>query len=145
MSPRQERPETPAAVAARHDRPQPLALGRHRLGVYRKESTDAKRQIGAATAPLLRPGEVVVLDGGTTPLAVAKHLPADLAVTVVTHSLPALEVLSEHPKAECVVVGGRLFKAARASPWGAPPWMRTACSVPTHASSAPRRSTPWPA
>jgi DeoR/GlpR family transcriptional regulator of sugar metabolism len=78
-----------------------------------KESTDAKRRIGAAAARLLRSGEVVVLDGGTTPLAVAEHLPADLALTVVTHSLPALEVLSGHPKAECVVVGGRLFKAAR--------------------------------
>ena len=54
-----------------------------------------------------------MLDGGTTPLAVAEHLPADLALTVVTHSLPALEVLSGHAKAECIVVGGRLFKAAR--------------------------------
>ncbi len=78
-----------------------------------KESTDAKRSIGAATAQLLRPGEVVVLDGGTTPLSVAEHLPADLALTVVTHSLPALEVLARHAKAECIVVGGRLFKAAR--------------------------------
>ncbi|WP_435010658.1 DeoR/GlpR family DNA-binding transcription regulator [Tundrisphaera lichenicola] len=78
-----------------------------------KESTDAKRTIGAAAAQLLRPGEVVVLDGGTTPLAVAEHLPPDLSLTMVTHSLPALEVLSEHEKAECIVVGGRLFKAAR--------------------------------
>jgi DeoR/GlpR family transcriptional regulator of sugar metabolism len=78
-----------------------------------KESTDAKQRIGIAAAQLLRPGEVVVLDGGTTPLAVAEHLPENLAVTVVSHSLPALEVLSSHPKAECVVVGGRLFKEAR--------------------------------
>jgi DeoR/GlpR family transcriptional regulator of sugar metabolism len=78
-----------------------------------KESTAAKQQIGAAVAQLLRAGEVVVLDGGTTPLAVAEHLSPDLALTVVTHSLPAAEVLSRHAKAECVVVGGRLFKAAR--------------------------------
>jgi DeoR/GlpR family transcriptional regulator of sugar metabolism len=78
-----------------------------------KESTDAKQQIGAAVAQLLRAGEVVVLDGGTTPLAVAEHLSPELALTVVTHSLPAAEVLSRHGKAECVVVGGRLFKAAR--------------------------------
>jgi DeoR/GlpR family transcriptional regulator of sugar metabolism len=78
-----------------------------------KESADAKQQIGAAVAQLLRAGEVVVLDGGTTPLAVAEHLSPELALTVVTHSLPAAEVLSRHGKAECVVVGGRLFKAAR--------------------------------
>lgn len=78
-----------------------------------KESTDAKREIGVAAARLLRSGEVVALDGGTTPLAVAEHLPADLSLTIVTHSLPALDVLSDHPKAECIVVGGRLFKAGR--------------------------------
>jgi DeoR C terminal sensor domain/DeoR-like helix-turn-helix domain len=77
-----------------------------------KESTDAKREIGAAAARLLRPGEVVVLDGGTMPLAVAEHLPADLALTIVTPSLPALEVLSGQAKAECVVVGRR-FKEYR--------------------------------
>ncbi len=78
-----------------------------------KESTDAKRAIGAAAAGLLRPGEVVALDGGTTPLAVAEHLPTDLALTIVTHNLPALEILAGHARAECIVVGGRLFKAAR--------------------------------
>jgi DeoR/GlpR family transcriptional regulator of sugar metabolism len=93
------------------------ALPRSRTSIHfaerEKESTDAKREIGAAAARLLRPGEVVVLDGGTTPLAVAEHLPADLALTIVTHSLPALEVLSRHGHADCIVVGGRLFKTAR--------------------------------
>lgn len=93
------------------------ALPRSRTSIHyaerEKESTDAKRQIGAAAARLLRPSELVVLDGGTTPLAVAEHLPADLAVTIATHSLPALEVLSRHAQADCIVVGGRLFKAAR--------------------------------
>ena len=80
-----------------------------------RESTDAKKRIGAAAARLLHPGEVIALDAGTTPLAVAEHLPADLAVTVVTHGLTAAIVLAEHPAAEGVVVGGRLFKSARAS------------------------------
>ncbi|QEH32527.1 HTH-type transcriptional repressor GlcR [Aquisphaera giovannonii] len=80
-----------------------------------KESTEAKEEIGEAAARLLRPGEVVAIDGGTTPLAVAEHLPADLALTVVTHSLPAVEVLSGHPKVDCVVVGGRLIKRYRAT------------------------------
>ncbi len=83
--------------------------------VRQQESTDAKRKIGAAAARLLRAGELIVLDAGTTPLAVLEHLPPDLAVTIVTHSLPAAMVLAEHPRAEGVVVGGRIFKPARAA------------------------------
>lgn len=84
-----------------------------------KESTDAKRQIGIAAASLLRTGEVVVLDGGTTPLGIIEHLPADLALTIATHSLPAIQALFLHPKIECIVVGGRLFKPARVTVGGA--------------------------
>jgi DeoR/GlpR family transcriptional regulator of sugar metabolism len=80
-----------------------------------KESTDAKQRIGAAAARLLRPGELIALDAGTTPLAVVEHLPPDLAVTVVTHGLTAAVLLAEHPAAEGIVVGGRLFKLARAA------------------------------
>lgn len=80
-----------------------------------KESPDAKRRIGAAVVKLLQPGQVVALDAGTTPLSVVEHLPPDFALTVVTHSLPAASALVEHPVAECIVVGGRLFKSARAS------------------------------
>jgi DeoR/GlpR family transcriptional regulator of sugar metabolism len=79
-----------------------------------QESTDAKRRIGLAAVRLLRPGELVALDAGTTPLAVVEHLPPDFALTVVTHSLPAAAALAEHPTAEGIVIGGRLFKSARA-------------------------------
>ena len=44
-----------------------------------------------------------------------EHLPPDLAVTIVTHSLPAASILAEHPRAEGIVVGGRLFKPTRAA------------------------------
>lgn len=80
-----------------------------------KESADAKRRIGAAAVQLLRPGELIALDAGTTPLAVVEHLPPDLAVTVVTHGLTAAVLLAEHPSAEGIIVGGRLFKLARAA------------------------------
>ncbi|OJW23478.1 MAG: DeoR family transcriptional regulator [Planctomycetales bacterium 71-10] len=80
-----------------------------------KESTDAKRRIGAAAARLLQPGQVVTLDAGTTPLAVLEAVGPDLALTVATHSLPAAAVLAEHPSLEGIVIGGRLFKSARAA------------------------------
>src|SRR6476620_1319275 len=46
--------------------------------VRQKESTDAKRRIGAAAARLLRRGELVVLDAGTTPSAVLDRIDPDL-------------------------------------------------------------------
>lgn len=80
-----------------------------------KEATDAKRAIGTAAARLLQPGEFVVLDSGTTALAVVKHFPADLGVTIATTNLPALEVLAENPRVECDVIGGRLHKSGRSA------------------------------
>src|SRR6266700_4452295 len=41
----------------------------------RADATTAKQSIAQATAALIRPGQVVVLDGGTTSLAVAQHFP----------------------------------------------------------------------
>jgi DeoR/GlpR family transcriptional regulator of sugar metabolism len=71
---------------------------------------DGKVAIGRAAAKLVRPGQVVILDGGTTTLQLAKHLPLDLKATVVTHSPTIAVALVEHPCVEVVLIGGRLFK-----------------------------------
>jgi DeoR/GlpR family transcriptional regulator of sugar metabolism len=71
---------------------------------------DGKVAIGRAAAKLVRPGQVVILDGGTTTLQLAKHLPLDLKATVVTHSPTIAVALVEHPSIEVVLIGGRLFK-----------------------------------
>jgi len=59
---------------------------------------------------MVRPGQIVILDGGTTTLQLAKHLPPDLKATVVTHSPTIAVELVEHPSVEVVLIGGRLFK-----------------------------------
>jgi DeoR/GlpR family transcriptional regulator of sugar metabolism len=71
---------------------------------------DAKVAIGRAAARMIRPGQVVILDGGTTTLQIARHLPADLRATVVTHSPTIAVALVEHPGVEVILLGGRLFK-----------------------------------
>ena len=76
----------------------------------RHESLPAKSAIGEAWARFVRDGQVVLFDGGTTPLEVATHLPHERRVTVVTHSLPVATALAEHPHAHVVVVGGSLWK-----------------------------------
>jgi len=78
--------------------------GRQRL------ATDEKVALGQAGARMIRPGQVVILDGGTTALQVARHLSSDLRGTVVTHSPTIAIELVEHPLVEVVLLGGHLFK-----------------------------------
>lgn len=73
-------------------------------------STAGKEAIGRAAAALVLDGQVVVLDGGTTTLQLARHLAPDLRATVVTHSPTIAVALADHPTVEVVVIGGRLFK-----------------------------------
>ncbi|WP_042395239.1 DeoR/GlpR family DNA-binding transcription regulator [Streptacidiphilus carbonis] len=80
---------------------------------YRARQTvapDGKRRVAAVAAGLVRPGGVVILDGGTTALAVARALPPELACTVVTHSPTVAAALLDHPGAEVFLLGGRVFK-----------------------------------
>jgi DeoR/GlpR family transcriptional regulator of sugar metabolism len=70
----------------------------------------SKDAVAARAAALIRPGAVVILDGGTTTLAVTRALPADLDCTVVTHSPTIAVALLSHPGVDVVLLGGRLFK-----------------------------------
>src|SRR5215470_4861394 len=76
----------------------------------RSVATSGKRAIGRAAAGMVQPGQVVFLDGGTTAVQVARHLPASLKAMVVTHSPSVAVELVEHPGVEVELVGGRLFK-----------------------------------
>lgn len=72
-------------------------------------SRGPKVAIGRAAAKLVRRGQIMFLDGGTTTLQLARHLPPDLDVTVITHS-PSIAVSLVDHAAEVVLIGGRLFK-----------------------------------
>ena len=56
----------------------------------------------------MRDGQVIVLDGGTTTLELARALRDDLRANVVTTSPPIALALADHPGLEVTVVGGRL-------------------------------------
>jgi DeoR/GlpR family transcriptional regulator of sugar metabolism len=59
---------------------------------------------------MIQPGQVVILDGGTTTRELARHLPHTLQATVVTHSPTIAVALASHPGVEVILIGGRLFK-----------------------------------
>ena len=73
-------------------------------------AVDGKDRVAAVAAGLVRPGSTVILDGGTTALAVAKALPRGLEATVVTHSPTVAVALLDHPGVEVFLLGGRLFR-----------------------------------
>jgi DeoR/GlpR family transcriptional regulator of sugar metabolism len=80
--------------------------------IRQTQAPKEKEAIAQAAAKLVRPGQVVILDGGTTTLQVAHHLPRDLRATIITNSVPIALVLAEHPQVEVVVLGGQLYKEA---------------------------------
>lgn len=71
---------------------------------------EAKSRLARAAADLIQPGQVVILDGGTTHLAVVAALPRVLAFTVVTHSPGIAAALEEFDRIEVILFGGRLFR-----------------------------------
>lgn len=70
----------------------------------------AKVAIGRKAASLIQPGQVIMLDGGTTAVQVARHLSPSLEATIVTHSPSVAVELVNHPGVEVILIGGRLFK-----------------------------------
>ena len=87
----------------------PTSSFRHRLEV----SPEEKAGLAEAALPLLVGARVIVLDGGTTTLQLARRLPLLYDGTVVTNSPPVASALANHPKAEIMLVGGRLMKGAQ--------------------------------
>lgn len=88
----------------------PSSLADGDLNVRQTVSVREKAALGRAGAAMIRPGQVVILDGGTTALQVARHLAPDLRATVVTHSPNVAVELATQPHIDIVMLGGRLFR-----------------------------------
>jgi DeoR/GlpR family transcriptional regulator of sugar metabolism len=88
----------------------PVAVAEGDLRVREQLSAEDKVALGRAGAAMILPGQVVILDGGTTALQVARHLPAGLRATVVTHSPTVAVAAAAHPTVEILMLGGRLFR-----------------------------------
>jgi DeoR/GlpR family transcriptional regulator of sugar metabolism len=81
---------------------------------HRSETCTAeKAALARAAIAVLGQARVVLLDGSTTNLELARRLPPDHDCTVLTNSPPIAAALAEHPTAEVVMIGGRLDKAAQ--------------------------------
>lgn len=83
------------------------------LGNFRQRAqigTQDKGALAQAALGLIKPGMIVLLDGGTTAVQLAQRLPHTLRLTVITHSPSVAVALVDHALADVVMLGGRLFK-----------------------------------
>jgi len=72
------------------------------------EKSKQKAQIGKAAAQLIKNGETIFLGSGTTVIEVARNIPADISLTVITNSLAVVNELASHTGIELIVIGGML-------------------------------------
>jgi DeoR family transcriptional regulator of aga operon len=73
-----------------------------------------KQRIGELAATLVRDGETIIIDAGSTTLALARALPASLQdVAVVTPALDVALALETHMGVKTVITGGTVAKPQR--------------------------------
>lgn len=73
--------------------------------------SDEKQRIGQAAAQLIRDGETIFLGSGTTVLEVARNLKTRKNLTVITNSLPVMNMFSGIHGITVISLGGFLRKS----------------------------------
>jgi len=76
--------------------------------VRASESNGRKEALGRRMTALLQPKQFLFIDAGSTNLAFARMLPADLKLTVATHDPSIAASLIRRPGIELIMVGGRI-------------------------------------
>lgn len=72
------------------------------------QAVQPKQALATATARLIQDGQVILIDGGSTNLQVARSLPRTLQATVATTSPAIALALLPYPQVEVILLGGRL-------------------------------------
>jgi DeoR/GlpR family transcriptional regulator of sugar metabolism len=80
------------------------------LEIREQVSPKDKIELGRAGASMIQPNQVVILDGGTTALQVARQLAPNLRATIVTHSPTVAVEAAKHQHVDIIMLGGRLFR-----------------------------------
>ena len=73
-------------------------------------SSRSKNEIGATAAKLIKPDQVIIIDGGTTALQLVSNLHKDQTNTVITHSPTIAVALAPFTSITVIMIGGTLFR-----------------------------------
>jgi len=72
------------------------------------EMASAKQAVAKVALSFVTPGSIICIDSGTTALELARILPINRGLTVVTHSVPVINALMSKPGTRVRVIGGDL-------------------------------------
>ena len=72
------------------------------------ENPEKKARIGKAAIQFIKDGDTIFLGSGTTVIEIARNLPEDISLTVITNSLAVVNELATHAGIELIVIGGML-------------------------------------
>ena len=86
----------------------PLSPAAGPLAHRQRIAPDRKRLLGRAAAGLVLPGQVVLIDSGSTNLQVAEHLSQDIDLTVVTNAPAVAAALGGRPRCKVIMLGGEV-------------------------------------
>ncbi|WP_162911512.1 DeoR/GlpR family DNA-binding transcription regulator [Shinella zoogloeoides] len=78
-----------------------------------KIARDVKTKLARIAAEIVLPDQIIMIDGGTTNLELAKHLPLDLRATVITNSPTIATATAEHRNLEVILLGGVFDKRSQ--------------------------------
>ena len=94
-----------------------LRAGRPMLDFRARDTlfVEEKAAIGAAAAGLVPDGATLLLDTSTTVVRFVRALPPTLDVRLYTPALDVAAAALDHPRAEVVLIGGRLDRATRSA------------------------------
>ncbi len=90
----------------------PHAPGPHGFRERENFASRQKQLIAKKAIRFINNGNTIILDGGTSALAVANLLPKDQSLTVITNSFPICNILESRNDIEIFFAGGRLFKGS---------------------------------
>ncbi|HGL6356513.1 TPA: DeoR/GlpR family DNA-binding transcription regulator [Citrobacter amalonaticus] len=80
--------------------------------IRKTKKPDQKSSIAQKCARLVKSGSCIFIDTGTTNLAMAEALPAELSLTVVTNSPEIAAVLLKKPLYDVIMLGGQLQRSS---------------------------------
>ncbi len=108
--------------------------------VRMSEAVDRKASLAVVAASIVRPKQVILLDAGSTNVAIAQALPDNADLTVVTNSPEACMRMLDRPGFDVTSSAGASREARLARSVRLP--RRNPAGPPTCASSARARSIP---
>ncbi|MFT3974097.1 MAG: DeoR/GlpR family DNA-binding transcription regulator [Amaricoccus sp.] len=74
---------------------------------------DAKRRIAVTAARLITPGETILVNGGSTTLALAMALPAHRSIALITNSIPILDQVDRAAFSHVYGIGGEFLDVSK--------------------------------